>query len=171
MKMKKNKALFLDRDGVVNIDKNYVYKIEDIDFLDGIFEFCEHFQQRGFLIFIITNQAGIARGYYSVEDFRLLSEWMVSEFRERGITISKIYCCPHHPDITGPCECRKPNPGMILKAAREYNLDLSESVLIGNNESDIKAGENAGISRNYYFNVPSDFKKITIAEIENDVPD
>jgi D-glycero-D-manno-heptose 1,7-bisphosphate phosphatase len=161
---KKNKALFLDRDGVVNIDKNYVYRVEDIDFIDGIFEFCDYFQKKGYLIFIITNQAGIARGYYSVEDFRLLSDWMVSVFKERAITISKIYFCPHHPEITGPCNCRKPNPGMILKAAEEYDLDLSESILIGNHQSDILAGGNAGIIRNYLFNDPSDFKKVITAE-------
>lgn len=155
-----NKALFLDRDGVINIDKNYVYKIEDVDFIDGIFEFCEYFQKKGFLLFIITNQAGIARGYYSVEEFKKLSGWMISVFRERGVTISKVYFCPHHPDITGPCDCRKPNPGMILSAAREFDLDLLQSVLVGNHESDLQAGENAGIIRNYIFSDSSDFLKI-----------
>jgi len=166
--IEQHKALFLDRDGVVNVDKNYVYRIEDVDFLDGIFEFCEYFQQKGFLIFIVTNQAGIARGYYNIEDFQMLSDWMISVFKQKMITITKIYFCPHHPDITGPCECRKPNPGMILRAAEEYRLDLSGSVLVGNHESDIKAGENAGIIRNYVFNEPSDFKKIILTEMEND---
>lgn len=156
----KNKGLFLDRDGVINIDKNYVYKIEDVDFINGIFEFCEYFQQKGFLLFIITNQAGIARGYYGIEEFQRLSDWMISVFRERGITISKVYFCPHHPDITGPCDCRKPNPGMILRAAQEFDLDLPESVLVGNHRSDLQAGENAGIGRNYIFSEPSDFLKI-----------
>lgn len=160
----KNKALFLDRDGVVNIDKNYVFKIEDFDFIDGIFEFSKYFHQKGFLIFIITNQAGIARGYYNVEDFLRLSDWMISVFRKKMIPVSKIYFCPHHPEITGPCNCRKPNPGMILRAAEEYDLDLSESILIGNHQSDLRAGENAGIIRNYLFNDSSDFNKIITAD-------
>lgn len=160
----KNKALFLDRDGVVNIDKNYVFKIEDFDFIDGIFEFSRYFHQKGFLIFIITNQAGIARGYYNIEDFLRLSDWMISVFGKEMIPVSKIYFCPHHPEITGPCDCRKPNPGMILKAAEEYDLDLSESILIGNHRSDLLAGENAGILRNYLFNDSSDFNKIKATE-------
>ena len=157
-----NKALFLDRDGVVNVDKNYVYKIQDVEFIEGIFKFCEYFQGNGYLIFIITNQAGIARGLYDTNDFYALNEWMTSQFKLENITITKTYFCPHHPEITGPCDCRKPNPGMILRAALEYDLNLSESILIGNNESDLKAGENAGISNNYLFSNPSDFEEIII---------
>jgi D-glycero-D-manno-heptose 1,7-bisphosphate phosphatase len=157
---KRNKALFLDRDGVINNEKNYVSRIEDFEFIDGIFGFCEYFRQKGYLIFVITNQAGIARGFYSAEDFTVLSDWMVSRFEQRNILISKVYYCPHHPDITGPCDCRKPNPGMILKAAREFDLNLSESILVGDYESDLKAGENAGILKNYLFRDSSDFEKI-----------
>jgi D-glycero-D-manno-heptose 1,7-bisphosphate phosphatase len=100
-----NKALFLDRDGVVNIDKNYVHKMEEVEFIEGIFEFCRYFQDSGYLIFIITNQAGIARGFYSIDDFRQLSNWIAEQFQERGVRISKTYFCPHHPEITGPCDC------------------------------------------------------------------
>jgi D-glycero-alpha-D-manno-heptose 1-phosphate guanylyltransferase len=159
-KGKKYKALFLDRDGVINKEKNYVFKIEDFEFIDGIFGFCEYFQRKGFLIFVITNQAGIARGFYSVDDFSTLTDWMVSQFGQRNIHLSKVYYCPHHPDISGPCDCRKPNPGMILQAADEFNLDLKESILVGDYEKDLKAGQNAGIVKNYLFRDKDDFERI-----------
>ena len=162
--MGKNKALFLDRDGVINKEKNYAYKTEDFEFIDGIFEFCEYFQRNGYLIFVITNQAGIARGIYSTDDYSALTEWMISQFEQNKIHLSKVYFCPHHPDVTGPCDCRKPNPGMILQAADEFDLELAESVLVGDNESDLKAGENAGILKNYLFRDNSDFDEIVRIE-------
>lgn len=150
--MEKNKALFLDRDGVINVDKGYVYKIEDFIFIDKIFKITEHFQNQGYLIFIVTNQSGIARNYYTEEDFRVLSEWMVKEFSKRKIKIHKVYHCPHHPEFSSACDCRKPEPGMILKAAKEFNLDLAQSVLIGDKDTDIEAGTKAGIGENYLIN-------------------
>lgn len=143
-------ALFLDRDGVINVEKNYVYKIEDFEFIHSVFCICEHFQQKGFKIFIITNQAGIARGYYAEKDFIRLTKWMEGEFLKKGIVITKTYFCPHHPEITGECYWRKPNPGMILQAQKEFNLDLKNSVLIGDKQSDLDAGKNAGIEKNYF---------------------
>lgn len=140
-----NKALFLDRDGVINVEKNYVYRIEDFEFIDGIFELCHKYIDEGFLIFVITNQAGIAKGFYSVDDFLKLTDWMIAQFQKLGITIKKVYYCPHHPDVDVSCECRKPNPGLILQAANEFDLDLSQCVLIGDKESDLQAGRNAGI--------------------------
>ena len=140
-----NKALFLDRDGVINVEKNYVYRIEDFEFIDGIFELCHKYIDEGFLILVITNQAGIAKGFYSVDDFLKLTDWMIAQFQKQGITIKKVYYCPHHPDVNVSCECRKPNPGMILQAANEFDLDLSQCVLIGDKESDLQAGRNAGI--------------------------
>lgn len=144
------KALFLDRDGVINVDKNYVYKITDFEFTGGIFDLCRNYQDRGYLIFVVTNQAGIARKIFSEDDFRILTEWMISKFKEKGINIEKVYHCPHHPDFTGDCNCRKPNPGLFLRAEKEYNIDMSESVLIGDKESDILAGEKAGIKTLIY---------------------
>jgi D-glycero-D-manno-heptose 1,7-bisphosphate phosphatase len=141
------KALFLDRDGVINIDKNYVYKISDFEFIDGIFEICRKYQEQDFLIFVVTNQAGIARKIYTDSDFRILTEWMLGRFIFEGIVITKVYYCPHHPEFTGPCACRKPNPGLFLRAADEFGLDLNASVLIGDKESDMQAGRNAGIGR------------------------
>jgi D-glycero-D-manno-heptose 1,7-bisphosphate phosphatase len=149
MKKLKNKALFLDRDGTINVEKHYVYKLQDFEFRDGIFELVQNFSLRGYLIIVITNQAGIARGYYTADDFHLLNNWMIDQFRQRGIEITKVYFCPHHPDITGECNCRKPNPGMLLAAKSEFNLDLSLSVLIGDKESDIQAGLNAHVGTNY----------------------
>lgn len=146
----KNKALFLDRDGTINVEKNYVFKIEDFEFIDGIFELIKSYQEKGFLIFIITNQAGIARGYYTEEDYKTLTNWMLEQFQKKGITITKVYHCPHHPEITGSCRCRKPNPGMILDAIKEFNIDPVNSVLIGDKKSDILAGEKAGLGKNIY---------------------
>ncbi|MGE0018197.1 MAG: D-glycero-alpha-D-manno-heptose-1,7-bisphosphate 7-phosphatase [Draconibacterium sp.] len=145
-----NKALFIDRDGTINIEKHYVYKKEDFVFMPGIFDLLKHFTDNGYLIFIITNQSGIARGFYSEEDYNRLTSWMLNEFELKGIKITKVYHCPHHPDITGPCICRKPKPGMILQAIEEFNINPSASVLIGDKKSDILAGENAGIGENHF---------------------
>jgi D-glycero-D-manno-heptose 1,7-bisphosphate phosphatase len=140
-----NKALFIDRDGVINIDKVHVYRKEEFEFTPGIYDLCRKYSDAGFLIIVITNQAGIAKGIYTENDFLKLTEWMTGEFKRNRIIISNVYFCPHHPDITGPCECRKPKPGMILRAKEEFELDLSRSVLIGDKESDLQAGRNAGI--------------------------
>ncbi|MFQ5653030.1 MAG: D-glycero-alpha-D-manno-heptose-1,7-bisphosphate 7-phosphatase [bacterium] len=147
-----SKALFLDRDGVINKDINYLYRIEDFEFIDGIFEVCHFFQRAKFDIFVVTNQAGIARGLYTEKDFHTLTDWMVTQFRKRAIEIKKVYFCPYH-ETAGIGKYkqesydRKPNPGMILKAREEFNLDLSASYLLGNKESDIEAGINAGVGR------------------------
>ncbi len=143
-----NKALFLDRDGVINIEKEYLYKIEEFEFIDGVFSTCKHFLNQDYLLIIITNQAGIARGKYTEDDFSGLTQWMLSQFISQGISISKVYHCPHHPDFSGMCDCRKPNPGMIKLAQQEFDLDLKQCILVGDKEGDIQAGINAGINRN-----------------------
>jgi len=140
------KALFLDRDGVVNIDKGYVYKIEDFEFVAGIFELCRYFQERGYLLIIVTNQSGIARKLYTETDYSLLTTWMLKQFKAEGVTISKVYHCPDHPDFTGPSNRRKPNPGMLFEAAKEFGINLKESIMLGDKQSDMEAAENAGIS-------------------------
>jgi len=146
------KALFLDRDGVINVEKHYLYKKEDVEFIDGIFELCQFFQDLGYLIIVVTNQSGIARGYYSEEDFENLTQWMIEKFKENGVLISKVYHCPHHPDISGECQCRKPKAGMLLEAQKEFDIDLKHSIMVGDKERDIEAGINAGISETYLFN-------------------
>ncbi len=143
----KNKALFIDRDGVINIEKGYVYKISDFQLVDGIYDVLNYFKN-DYLIFIITNQSGIARKYYTVKDLEILNEWIINLFKNKNILIKKIYYCPHHPDFDVDCECRKPKTGMIRKASKEYNLDLEKSILIGNSETDIMAGINSGIKIN-----------------------
>jgi D-glycero-D-manno-heptose 1,7-bisphosphate phosphatase len=140
-----SKALFIDRDGVINVDKGHVYLSEDFEFSKGIFDLCRMYADKDYLILVITNQAGIAKGIYTEADFLKLTDWMIGQFNNKGITISKVYHCPHHPDITGPCQCRKPNPGMILQAIKEFDLNISECVLIGDKESDLEAGRRAGI--------------------------
>ncbi len=147
---KQTKALFLDRDGTINIEKNYVYRKEDFEFIPGIFDLIRKYRDTGFLIIITTNQSGIARGFFTGEDYQKLTDWMLAEFEKEGIKITKVYHCPHHPDYTGDCICRKPNPGMILRALHEFNINPNLSVLIGDKKSDILAGQNAGIRENHY---------------------
>lgn len=142
------KALFLDRDGVVNVEKNYLHKIEDFELVDGILEVCRAYQEKGYLIIIVTNQSGISRGLYTEEDFAILSQWMMEHFKSLGVTISHIYHCPHHESIDGACECRKPEPGMFLEAQKKYDVDMKHSVMIGDNERDIEAALKAGVGEN-----------------------
>ncbi len=99
----------------------------------------------------MTNQSGIARGYYSEIDFANLTFWMIDAFSQKGIDISQVYHCPHHPDISGECECRKPQPGMLIKAAQDLDIDLETSLLIGDSERDILAAHSAGLKETYLF--------------------
>lgn len=142
------KALFLDRDGVVNVEKNYLHKIEDFELMEGIIDVCRHYEANGYLIIIVTNQSGISRGFYTEDDFKRLSEWMVEYFKAQGVTITRIYHCPHHENIDGQCDCRKPEPGMFLEAQRDFDIDMENSVMIGDNERDIEAAMRAGVTTN-----------------------
>jgi D-glycero-D-manno-heptose 1,7-bisphosphate phosphatase len=131
-----NKAVFLDRDGTINVEKNYLYKIEDFEFIPGVIEGLKLLQDAGFLLIIITNQSGIARGYYTEEDFNRLNNWMLNQLVEYGVNIAKVYYCPHLPDATVKeyridCECRKPKLGMYYQAIRDYDIDLGQSYAIG----------------------------------------
>tara|TARA_R110002095_G_scaffold210950_1_gene198617 strand:- start:3949 stop:4533 length:585 start_codon:yes stop_codon:yes gene_type:complete len=142
------KSLFLDRDGVINKEKHYLYQIEDFEFVEGIFELCQAAIQSGYCLIIVTNQAGIARGYYTEQQFHDLMTWVVNEFAKRDIAITDVFYCPHHPTQGTDhyrinCACRKPKPQMLLDAAKKHNLNLSESILIGDKLSDIKAGQAA----------------------------
>jgi D-glycero-D-manno-heptose 1,7-bisphosphate phosphatase len=146
------KALFLDRDGIVNVDKAYVFRIEDFEFIPGIFELCRTAQVHGFQIVIATNQSGIGRGFYTESDYHALTAWMLAEFAREGVQIAKTYYSPHHPDGIGEyrraSEDRKPRPGMLLRAAHELNLDLPRCILAGDKESDVQAGIAAGVGLN-----------------------
>lgn len=147
------KAVFLDRDGVINIDCGYVYRIMDFKFNDGIFSLANKAVDEDYHLIVVTNQAGIARGYYTESDFYKLSTWMCSEFQKNGSPISKVYFAPTHPiEGLGKYKIsdnrRKPKPGMILEAALEFNLDLNESILIGDKRTDVVAGLSAGVGCN-----------------------
>ncbi len=142
------KALFLDRDGIINVDHGYVSTIDDFEFSEGIFTLLEYFRDAGYLLFVVTNQSGIGRGYYKASDFHILTEWMIEEFSKKNITIEKVFHCPHTPDTM--CHCRKPDTGMIEKALAEYSLDLKHSWMIGDKSSDITLANNAGIGSAIY---------------------
>lgn len=142
------KALFLDRDGIINVDHGYTYKIEDFEFSEGIFPLLEIFRNAGYLIFVITNQSGIGRGYYDESDFRTLTTWMTEAFAKKGIMIEKVFHCPHIPDEM--CHCRKPEIGMIEQALLEYPLDLQHSWMIGDKSSDITLADNAYMGNTIY---------------------
>lgn len=137
------KAIFLDRDGVINLDKAYVSKIEDFEFCEGVFEALTHFQNLGYLLIIVTNQSGISRGYYTEEDFQKLTDWMRKELLHVRIKIDAVYHCPHAPEAN--CACRKPQSGMFLKAIEDFDIDVKQSWMIGDKPSDIEAALGAGI--------------------------
>ncbi len=147
-----NKALFLDRDGVINIEKDYLHKIEEFEFIEGIFDLCKYYLDLGYLIIVVTNQSGIARKYYTQKQFNILTTWMINEFKKHDILLTHVYNCPHHPSITGECSCRKPHPGMLLNAKKEFDIDLENSIIVGDKERDIEAGINAGLKETYLFN-------------------
>jgi len=138
-----DKVVFLDRDGVLNIEKNYLYKIEDFEFIDGVFESLLYLQNLGYKLVIITNQSGIGRGYYTYEQYTELTVWLKKRFSEKGIDITEIFCCPHSP--TQECNCRKPKIGMIDEASKILDIDYKNSWLIGDKSSDIETAFNANI--------------------------
>ena len=148
------KAAFLDRDGVINVDRGYVFKIEDFEFMPGALEAIKLLNDCGRLVFVVTNQSGIGRGYYTESQFQELTTYMLGEIERTGGKIEKVYYCPHHPEGSGAyrkdCDCRKPKPGMILAAAEDYNLDLDSCFLIGDKATDLAAAEEAG-TRAYLF--------------------
>ncbi len=146
------KALFLDRDGVINVEKHYLHKIEDFEFMPGIIEVMRQYQQNGYALVVVTNQSGIGRGYYTEEDFWKLTEWMKQKLEEWEIVLAGVYFSPYHPEkaigeYLRESECRKPGPGMLLQAAKELDIDLTASIMIGDKESDVEAGRRAGVAQ------------------------
>ena len=151
------KGLFLDRDGVINVDNNYVHKVSDFIFNDYIFDLCRAAIHKHYKIIVITNQAGIGRGLYSESDFLDLTRWMIDVFISQEVAIERVYFCPFHKEhgigqYKRDSFDRKPNPGMLLRAKKKFNLDMNESILIGDKISDIKAGNNALVKTNILFN-------------------
>lgn len=137
------KVVFFDRDGVINIEKEYLYKIEDFEFIEGVFETLLYLQNLGYKIVIITNQSGIGRGYYSLEQYQTLTVWLKEEFQKKGIDVSAIFYCPHEP--TDDCRCRKPQIGMIEQTSQLFSIDYQNSWLVGDKDSDIQTALNANI--------------------------
>ncbi len=133
-------AIFLDRDGVINKEINYLSNPDDFEFISGSIKALRLLKEKNFLLIIITNQAGIARGYFTEQVLNEIHEKMIKLLDKNGIALDDIYYCPHHPEFTGICDCRKPKPGMILKAQQKYNIDLSNSFMVGDTLNDIKTG-------------------------------
>lgn len=144
------KALFLDRDGVINEDFGYVSNASDFKFKDEIFEVLNFFSKNGYLLIVVTNQSGIGRRFYSQDDFLKLNDYMVENFANKGIYIDKVYFCPHIPEDN--CRCRKPNIGMILQAKNDFKINLESSVMIGDKISDIQTAINAKIGTKVLLN-------------------
>lgn len=151
------RALFLDRDGVINVDHGYVHTVEKFEFIPGIFDLVRAANDNDYLVVVVTNQAGIGRGIYSEDQFNKLTKWMIECFRLNNSRIDRVYYCPFHPEhglgiYKKDSKFRKPAPGMLLKAAVELKLDLTRSMLIGDKSSDILAAKSAGIHQRYLFN-------------------
>ena len=150
----RNKAIFLDRDGVINLDTGYVSIVDDFKFIDGVIEALIEAKKQGYLLVVITNQSGIARGYFSEDQFNTLTEWMDWSLADRGVDLDGIYYCPHHEEkgegeYKVACQCRKPEAGMLFDAIDELGIDVNQSILVGDKVSDLKAGLAAGVKSNY----------------------
>lgn len=164
------KTVFLDRDGVINVDKNYLYKIIDFEFIAGIFEACLYFKKLGYEIVIVTNQSGIARGFYSQDEYEELTNWMLLQFRKKDIDILDVFHCPHIQEIN--CNCRKPKPGMFIKAKNKHKIDMDKSWIIGDKERDISAAHMAGITKSILMNYDNKENSVTKAKfIANSILD
>lgn len=145
------RGLILDRDGVINVDINFLHRIEDVVFVDGILELVRAAKAAGYVVVVATNQSGIGRGMYSEAQFHTLMDWIGAQFAAHGGAIDKVYFCPDHPtaalgDYRRDCDCRKPKPGMFLQAIAEFGLDPAQCWTIGDNWRDVDAGANAGVA-------------------------
>nr|ELR5113229.1 D-glycero-beta-D-manno-heptose 1,7-bisphosphate 7-phosphatase [Providencia stuartii] len=143
-------AIFLDRDGTINIDHGYVHKIDDFQFIDGAIEAMAELKNMGYALVVVTNQSGIGRGIYSEDSFMQLTEWMDWSLADRGVDLDGIYFCPHHPDAKEEeyrqdCNCRKPKPGMLLDAQAFLNIDMASSIMVGDKLADMQAGKAANV--------------------------
>lgn len=144
-----HRAVFLDRDGTINVEKEYLHRPEDLEFISGVPQAIRRLNQAGFLVIVVTNQSGVARGYFSVADVHHLHQEMQQRLVDEGAHIDAYYLCPHHPDkgldeYRLDCDCRKGKPGMLIQAATEWNIDLSDSYIVGDKDSDLLAGIAAG---------------------------
>lgn len=173
-----NRALFLDRDGVVNEEVGYLHRSEDVRFVKGIFPLCRTAQRLRYKLIVVTNQAGIGRGFYTLQQYEELTRWITAQFAGQGITLDEVLYCPFHPvhglgEYKREHEDRKPSPGMLLSAARTHNLDLSQSILIGDRCSDIAAANAAQLRQAFFVPgtepepCPGQFQSVaSLAEVE-----
>ena len=143
-------AIFLDRDGTINIDHGYVYEVDRFEFIDGVIDAMRELKEMGFALVLVTNQSGIARGIFTEADFENLTEWMDWSLADRGVDLDGIYYCPHHPEGTVEafslvCDCRKPQPGMLLSARDFLNIDMASSYMVGDKVEDMRAAEAAQV--------------------------
>jgi len=142
-------AVFLDRDGTVNVEKDYLYRVEDFEFIPGAPSAIRALKDAGFLVVVVTNQSGVGRGYYTLEDVDTLHRHIQQELKREGTSIDAFYICPHHPEkgigkFRRECDCRKGNPGMLLQAAADLGIDLTRSFIVGDKVADVEAGKRAG---------------------------
>lgn len=151
-----NKAAFFDRDGTINVDVHYLYRCEDFQFIKGIPQFIKKFNDNGFKVIVVTNQSGIARGYYTENDMQKLHIYINELLHKYGAHIDAFYFCPHHPDITGECSCRKPKTGMIEQAIIDFDIDVTKSVLFGDKSLDLECGRLCNID-SYHISEMQDF--------------
>ncbi|UCQ51579.1 D-glycero-beta-D-manno-heptose 1,7-bisphosphate 7-phosphatase [Edwardsiella ictaluri] len=143
-------AIFLDRDGTMNVDHGYVHDSDDFRFIDGVIDAMRELKAMGFALVMVTNQSGIARGMFTEDQFMHLTEWMDWSLADRGVDLDGIYYCPHHPQGTVPeytqaCDCRKPQPGMLLEAQRFLHIDMAASYMVGDKLEDLQAAQTAGV--------------------------
>lgn len=145
-----NKAAFFDRDGTINVNTGHLHEVEKLVFVPGAPELIRRYNESGYLVIVVTNQAGIAKGYYTEEQMHKLHRVMNARLKvEYGAHIDAFYFCPHHPDFTGPCNCRKPNTAMLEKAIRDHDIDPLKSVMFGDKEHDVKCAQKMGIEGRY----------------------
>ncbi|MBB1293994.1 MULTISPECIES: D-glycero-beta-D-manno-heptose 1,7-bisphosphate 7-phosphatase [Pseudoalteromonas] len=162
-----NKALFLDRDGVVNIDHGYVYESDKFEFVPGVFTACKAFADAGYKLIIVTNQSGIGRGYYSEADFHALTQWMIAQFAAHQVKVTDVYFCPHHPKKALPeylkeCDCRKPAPGMLLQGIADHHINPACSIMVGDKLSDMQAASKAVIGTRVLVRSGQEFDAVAI---------
>jgi len=166
-----NKALFLDRDGVINVNHGYVHQTSDFEFIDGIFSLVKRANEQGYKVIVVTNQSGIGRGMYTEADFGRLTAWMISMFAKNSAIIDDVFFCPHHPQAALPqyreiCDCRKPNSGMLSAAATEHDISLANSIMVGDKLSDMEAAIKAGLGDAVWFDIEcSDASKKSALEL------